>query len=171
MNSDRRRDLPEVISNTSPLQYLHQLGLLDLLPRLAEHITVPPGVIEELEAGHALGLDIPDISVLDWVSIRAPGQSKSQLPIADLGHGETEVLLLGLESAGEVVLILDDAQARKAAKAVGLKFTGTLGVLLDAKRAGLLQVVKPQLDRLDALGFRLARHTRDAVLRLASETI
>lgn len=161
--------MPEVISNTSPLQYLHQLGLLDLLPRLVSNITVPPGVFEELEAGHALGLNLPDISALDWVSIRAPQQNESQLPIADLGPGETDVLLLGLESAGEVVLILDDAQARKAAKAVGLKFTGTLGVLLDAKRVGLLQMVKPQLDRLDTLGFRLARHTRDAVLRLAEE--
>jgi predicted nucleic acid-binding protein len=161
--------LPEVISNTSPLQYLYQLGLLDLLPKLVGQITVPPGVVEELEAGHVLGLDLPDISAVDWIIVRAPGQSKSQLPVADLGPGETEVLLLGLESTGEVVLILDDAQARKAAEAVGLKFTGTLGVLLDAKRAGLLQTIKPELDRLDALGFRLAHHTRDAVLRLAGE--
>lgn len=163
--------MPEVISNTSPLQYLHQLGLLDLLPGLVGNITVPPGVVEELEAGHALGLDLPDISALDWVSIRAPRQSESQLPLADLGRGETEVLQLGLESAEEIVLILDDAQARKAAEAVGLKFTGTLGILLDAKRAGLLQMVKPQLDRLDALGFRLASYTRDAVLRLAGEAV
>lgn len=162
--------MPEVISNTSPLQYLHQLGLLDLLRRLVGYITVPTGVVKELEAGHELGLDLPDISALDWISVRDPEQGGHQLPTMDLGRGETEVLQLGLESTGEVLIILDDAQAREAAKTMGLKFTGTLGVLLDAKRAGLLQAVKPELDRLDQLGFRLASHTRDAVLRLAGET-
>lgn len=121
--------MPEVISNTSPLQYLHQLRLLDLLPRLVCDITLPPGVIEELEAGHA-GLDLPDISALAWISVRDPEQGGHQLPATDLGRGETEVLQLGLESTGEVVIILDDAQAREAAKAMGLKFTGTLGVIV-----------------------------------------
>jgi predicted nucleic acid-binding protein len=50
-----------------------------------------------------------------------------------------------------------------------LKFTGTLGVLLEAKPAGLLTEVKSQLDRLDALGFRVSGETRLAVLRLAGE--
>jgi len=80
-------------------------------------------------------------------------------------------LRLALEAAaGAAVVILDDARAREAAARLGLKFKGTLGVLLDAKRAGLLASVAPQLERLDALGFRLARATREAVLRLAGET-
>jgi predicted nucleic acid-binding protein len=161
--------LPEVISNTSPLQYLHQLGLLDLLPGLVGSITVAPAVVEELEAGRALGLDLPDVPSLNWIIIRSSEQSVELSPAQDLGRGETEALHLAFEATGEVILILDDARAREAAKAMGLKYTGTLGVLLEAKRAGLLQAVKPQLDRLDALGFRLARHTREAVLRLAGE--
>jgi len=57
-----RRALPEVICNTSPLQYLHQIGQLQLLPALAGHITVPPAVLEELAAGQAQGLNLPDLS-------------------------------------------------------------------------------------------------------------
>lgn len=68
-----------------------------------------------------------------------------------------------------MTLLLDDMRAREAAERYGVKFTGTLGVLLEAKRAGLLPEVKPRLDRLDALGFRLARHTRAAALKLAGE--
>jgi len=161
--------LPEVISNTSPLQYLHQLGLLDLLPGLVGSITVPPAVVEELEAGRALGLDLPDVPSLCWIIIRSSERSVELSQAQDLGRGETEVLHLAFEATGEVILILDDARAREAAKVMRLKYTGTLGVLLEAKRAGLLQTVKPQLERLDALGFRLARHTREAVLRLAGE--
>ena len=108
--------MPEVVSNTFPLQYLHQLGLLDLLPRLVGRFTVPQAVVE-----------------------------------------------------GDAVVILDDARVHEAASRLGLKFTGILGVLLDAKSAGLIPAVEPRLDRLDALGFRLAGHTRSVVLRLAGE--
>lgn len=162
--------MPEVICNTSPLQYLHQLGLLDLLPKLVGTITVPPAVVEELEAGRALGVDLPNISSLDWIVIRHTRESEHQLSLPDLGRGETEVLRLASEApADSTILILDDARARETAEAEGLRLIGTLGVLLDAKRAGLLQSVKPQIDRLDALGFRLARHTREAILKLANE--
>ena len=160
--------MPEVISNTSPLQYLYQLGLLDLLPQSVGRITVPQAVVDELEAGRLLGHDLPEVSSLMWVTVRVPASQHVMSP--ELGHGETDVLSLALElSTGEAVVLLDDARAREAAGRLGLKFTGTLGVLLDAKRAGLIPAVEPHLDRLDALGFRLARHTRSAVLRLAGE--
>jgi len=88
----------------------------------------------------------------------------------DLGRGEADVLRLALElPADEAVVILDDAKARAAAGRLGLRFIGTLGVLLNAKRVGLIAAVTPHLDRLDALGFRLAPHTRTAVLNLAGE--
>lgn len=160
--------MPEVISNTSPLQYLHQLGLLDLLPRLVGQVTIPQSVVDELEAGRALGHDLPDVNSLAWVTVRVP--TSQQITSPELGRGETDVLSLALElPAGDTVVILDDAKAREAAGRLGLKFTGTLGVLLDAKRAGLIPAVETYLDRLDALGFRLARQTRSAVLRLAGE--
>jgi predicted nucleic acid-binding protein len=67
------------------------------------------------------------------------------------------------------VLVLDDALARRVAQTLDLKSTGTLGLLLDAKKAGLIPAVKPSLDRLDALRLRLAFHTRNTVLKLAGE--
>jgi predicted nucleic acid-binding protein len=53
---------------------------------------------------------------------------------------------------------------------MGIRLTGTLGVLLDAKRSGLVSAVAPLLDQLQNLRFRLAPNTRDAVLKLAGET-
>lgn len=162
--------MPEVISDTSPLQYLHQLGLLDRLPRLVGRVVVPQAVVDELEAGRALGHDLPDVTALGWVGVRVPASSQQHVASPDLGRGETDVLGLALElPKGGAVVIIDDAKAREAAVRLGLKLTGTLGVLLDAKRAGLIPAVAPHLDRLDALGFRLAPHTRAAVLKLAGE--
>jgi len=79
------------------------------------------------------------------------------------------VLALALETS-DSVCILDDALARQVAKILQLRTTGTLGVLIDAKRAGLISAVRPFLDQLQSLGFRLAPHTRVAVLRLAGES-
>ena len=50
----------EVISNTSPLQYLFQAELLDLLPALYGTIVVPSGVADELAEERTLGVALPD---------------------------------------------------------------------------------------------------------------
>jgi predicted nucleic acid-binding protein len=60
--------LPDFICNTSPLQYLHQLGRLEILSALTGHLIVPVPVIAELEAGRALGCDVPDVRSCPWVS-------------------------------------------------------------------------------------------------------
>ncbi len=63
--------------------------------------------------------------------------------------------MLALE-AREAIVVLDDALARQVAETLGLCLTGTLGLLLDAKRVGLIPKVSPVLDQLQALRFRLA---------------
>jgi len=160
--------LPRVICNTSPLQYLHQIGQLSILPALVGSIIVPPAVIVELDAGIAKGLDLPQPENLNWVKIQAPISAMAVSLITDLGPGESQVLMLALEMP-ESVALLDDALARRVAIARAIPIKGTLGLLLDAKRAGHLSAVKPSLDMLQELGFRLAQQTRDAVLKLAGE--
>jgi len=68
------------------------------------------------------------------------------------------------------VLILDDAIAGRTARMLQLPHTGTLGLLLDAKRAGYIPSVTSALDRLQELGFRVAAGTRSMILELAGET-
>jgi uncharacterized protein len=160
--------LSEIICNTSPLQYLFQIGALELLHSVAGHLIVPPAVLDELKAGKNLGIDLPDASSLDWITIRRPASSAVLPLVGELGPGETEVLMLALESPGAIV-VLDDALARFVAETIGIKITGTLGILRDAKRAGIVPVISPLLDRLQELGFRLAPQTRLAVLRQVGE--
>jgi hypothetical protein len=160
--------LPKVICDTSPLQYLHQLELLHILPALTEGVIVPPEVIRELENGRRVRIELPDLADKDWVTVQSPVSSPALPLVNDLGPGETAALMLALELPATVI-VLDDALARQVAETLKLKLTGTLGLLLDAKRANLLSEVAPVLDQLQSLRFHLARHTRAAVLKLAGE--
>ena len=160
--------MPEVICDVSPIQYLHQAGLLDLLRLRYGTITIPTAVAAELREGRLRGVDLPTFETLEWMRIRQP-VGRLLLPIvADLGAGEREVLALGTENP-EALVILDDGLARRYAHLLNLKLTGTLGVLLKAKEKGLLPFVAPVLERLEALRFRMDAETRQAVLRQAGE--
>lgn len=162
----------EVIVDTSALQYLHQVGLLDLLRRLYGEITVPAAVAQEVSIGKVQGVDLPEIDGYSWMGVRslpsgaariAPGEADP-----DLGAGEREVLALATTRA-DVLVVLDDAAARRHARQMGLTVTGILGVLLRAKREGLIPEVGPIVERLGELGFYLDPKTRVGVLRLAGE--
>lgn len=160
--------MSEFICNTSPFQYLHQIGLLHILPALAGRIIIPQAVVDELAQGRNVGVNLPDPLACEWVTIRHP-VSVSALPlITDLGPGETEVLMLALESQ-DAVSILDDALARRVAESQGIRVIGTLGLLLNAKQAGHVPSIREYVDQLEALRFRLAPQTRMAVLKLAGE--
>ncbi len=159
-----------IICNTSPLQYLHQLGLMNVFRRLTGNIIVPPAVIEEIEEGYLQNIDLPKVSSLSWISIRSP-ISMSALPLVnDLGRGESQVLALALEEK-DAVVIIDDRLAREAALFLKIRLMGTLRILLDAKIAGFIPSVAPLLDKLQALRFNLDPKTRTAVLRLAGEHV
>jgi predicted nucleic acid-binding protein len=160
--------VPEVICDVSPIQYLYQAGLLEPLRLLYGAITIPTAVAAELREGAVRGVDLPAFEALDWIKIRQPA-GRLLLPIvADLGAGEREVLALGTETLDSLV-VLDDALARQYARMLKLRLTGTLGVLLKAKEAGLVPALAPVLERLQHLRFRIDPETRQAVLRLAGE--
>lgn len=67
------------------------------------------------------------------------------------------------------VAVIDDSVAHKRASLLDIPFTGTLGILLDAKKLGLIPKIGPILDELDALQFRLPPKTRQMILGKAKE--
>jgi predicted nucleic acid-binding protein len=157
----------EAVSNTSPLQYLHQADVLDLLPRLYDLVLVPTPVLAELDEGRSRGVALPDVRGLPWVTVVDP-PAPQILPLApDLGPGERSALALA--AIRGLLVILDYALARRHAALLGLRCTGTLGILIQAKRKGHLPAVRPVLDRLESLRFRLDAVTRASALDLAGE--
>ncbi|MDM3846641.1 MAG: DUF3368 domain-containing protein [Aphanizomenon gracile PMC649.10] len=158
-----------VVVNTSPLLYLYQVGCLELLQNLYTRILTPPAVIQELAVGKNQGINVPDINAIEWISI-TPVKSISLIPaVIDLGQGEAEVLALGLENPGSL-LIFDDQLARRMANIYKLKYTGTLGVLVKAKKLGYLSSVASVITMLREQGMWLTDNIINDVLRLAGES-
>ena len=157
-----------IVSNTSPLYYLHQLGCLDVLRDLFGRIHTTPQVLAELEAGNAQGLNIPDISGLGWCVIQDIAVPSFLDLIPDLGKGEASVLALAMEHPGSYVII-DDHLGREVAKAQQMRVTGTLGVLVLAKQSGLVASVGSMVSQLLQSGFHCGRSVVTEILRLAGE--
>lgn len=102
--------MPDVVVDTSVVQYLHQAKLLDLLRTLYGTVTVPYTVASELARGRALGIDLPDLAKLDWMLVE-PKPSSQVLPVTrHLGAGELDAIGVALERPGSL-LLLDDRLA------------------------------------------------------------
>jgi predicted nucleic acid-binding protein len=51
---------------------------------------------------------------------------------------------------------MDDGDARRHAKRLGLRVTGVLGLLVAAKRMNLIPAVRPEIDSLRKSGFHVS---------------
>jgi hypothetical protein len=150
-----------VVADASALIALGWVDQLQLLPALFGRIIVPPAVAAEATyRGSALP---------GWVDMHPLGRPiDARVSAAHLGPGESEVLCLGIELK-DAWLILDDGNARTLAHELRIRVLGTAAVLLQAKRAGFLPLVRPTLDALLARGFRLDRKVYDLILKAAVE--
>jgi predicted nucleic acid-binding protein len=157
-----------VISNTSPLFYLHQIGQLELLRHTYGEIMVSAAVVTELQAGAGKGASVPPLEDLPWMhSVSLPAGAASHFE-PELGRGEAEAIALAVTLPGSL-LIMDDQRGRFTAKALRLRYTGTLGVLIKARRTGRLATLSPVLDQLRAAGMWISPRIVRETLRLAGE--
>jgi predicted nucleic acid-binding protein len=160
--------MPDIIVNTSPLQYLFQLGKIELLHTIYGDILVPFNVKEEIDAGRILQINLPNIENYSWMKIvKSSNIGLISFP-SILGKGEKEGIAVTLERPGST-FILDDMNARKFATVLGIKITGTLGILLKAKEQKYLSSIRPYLDKMIELGFRIHPNTYQSMLELANE--
>ena len=158
-----------VISNTSPLFYLHQIERLGLLQDLYQNLYVPLAVEAELRKGASLGCSTSDLATLFWVHVQSRPSMVLVPLVADLGPGEAEVIALGLANPG-CLLLLDDALGRSVAAKRALTYTGTLGVLIRARKEGLLPNLAAALEDLRQTTMYLSPGLISAVLAEADES-
>lgn len=147
-----------VIADTSCLIVLSKLNLFHLLQQLYTEVVVTPKIADEFVS------PLPE-----WVLIRRPENSEIQKRLENqLDQGEASALALALE-LNDCLLILDDLHGRKVAAALNLEFTGTLGVLVRAKQLGHLPAVKPILDLLKEIKFRISSDVEKFILNQCNE--
>lgn len=155
-----------VVSDSTVLIALSSLGVLEILKRLYERIIIPEAVYKELVRGE--GKPGSEIGSIDWIDVRTLAPQFKKYLEFDLDEGEAETIALSEEIGADLVLV-DDYWARKIAEYKGLKYTGTLGVLLKAKKKGLIKEIKSILNELINRGFWISTELCNAVLKEAGE--
>ena len=159
----------DIICDTTVLLYLGRIGQASLLPSLFDPLYVPEPVLLELDMGRLVRRETIDPRDVGWAEIvPVPQALIDHLPSNRLGRGERAVIAYG-HAYHVAVLGLDDLQARQLAKEMELTIVGTLGVLLRAKRVGLISSIHPLVDAIIAEGFRLDPDLYRDVLKLAGE--
>ncbi len=149
---------------------IQQLPLLN--ERFPEGILIPQAVWREVveQGGERPGAQ--EVRETDWISVQNAAPSGiRQLLLAELDEGEAEAIALAHEVDADVIL-LDERDARQAAKRLGLRSLGTIGVLIWAKKNGRLLNLARVLNTLQIQGkFRISRTLYERALREVGEQL
>lgn len=151
-----------VVSDTSAITALVQIGRESLLGSLYGEVLVPPAVHEELRRTHSV---LPEfvrvVAVIDSGSCR---ELRSELDL-----GEAEAIVLAKEVRVDY-LLMDERRGRRVAVREGLRVIGLLGAILAAKRIGLIPLFRPVVSELEAkAGFRVAVQVKEFLCAQAGE--
>jgi predicted nucleic acid-binding protein len=159
-----------IVSNTSPIINLACIDRLDVLPALFGEIAIPDAVFHEIAVAHPDAPGASDVRTAPWVRRR----SVVNRPLVDslrleLDPGEAEAIACAVEANAKLLLI-DERRGRLVALRLGLATTGLMGVLLLARKKGLIESIRPLLDDLRRVaGFWIGDALYAQVLREAGE--
>lgn len=147
-----------IVSDSSCLILFYKIGEFNLLKEVFGQLFITETVSEEFNK------PLPD-----WVKVSSPDSNfhKEILSIVDLGEATSISLALESES---VLLIIDDLKGRRLAKQMGISITGSLGVLVMAKRKGYIKSVKPIIKAIEQTNFRISDKLINKVLESVDES-
>lgn len=147
----------KVVVNATPLIGFSLINRLTLLPALFEEIIVPRAVYDEVAGQGPDRIGATELADADWIQVEEPSESTTIEPLLlGLDIGELQVLLLARQLQPDWVLI-DERLGRRVARALQLPVKGTVGVLLAAFHANLIDKSEA-LDGVQQLreqGFRI----------------
>jgi uncharacterized protein len=139
-----------VVSDTSPLSNLAIIGRLELLREQFGTVHMPPAVARELDAlRDSAARRLLTRAVHDgWLlTMPLPADAPASEELRGLDPGETEALRLALSIAADRVL-MDEQEGRQCASILGIRTIGVLGVLLSAKKAGVIPSLQAEVHKL-----------------------
>jgi len=160
----------EIVSNSSPIIHLAKIGRLDLLQLLFNTIMIPRAVYMEcvVEGGNRPEVEL--IKNAKWIRvIEVENTNLVKLLKAQIDEGESETIALALETGADLAL-LDDYEAREKGKLFGLQVTGTVGILLKARKEGLIKNLKKEIKNLQLSGFWLREKFIKEILKTVGES-
>lgn len=162
-----------VVSDTSAITNLAAIQHLQLLPQLYEQVIVPEAVYRELGDIEPPVPGTIEVQTAPWLEVRQVINRDAVKRLQDevrLDPGESEAIALSLELKAALLLI-DERRGRAEADRLGIKITGLLGILIEAKRKHLIVAVKPLMDSLIATSdFRVSPALYNQILDLVNES-
>lgn len=165
--------MPAAIADASPLIYLPAISRLSLLDEFFDRVLAPPAVWREVvkqgkgKQGTQAVVEAERGGRIERIGSVAPPALR---PFENqLEPGEVEAIGASLERE-DAVLLIDEHAGRRVADELGLRFTGTVGLLLRAEREGRITDLRPELDRLrEEAGFWIADDLYERVLESTGE--
>lgn len=151
--------MPDIlIPDTSCLIFLDKIGELDIIQKLYKRTIVTKEIAEEY-------ID----PLKNWIEIEEAKEKRYQKVLEQtIDKGEASIVILALETKSSVVSI-DDLKARKVAKTLELRITGTLGIIYKAKKEGLIKSTKEAIEKLKQVDFRISEKLEQEIIRLSGE--
>jgi predicted nucleic acid-binding protein len=145
-----------IVTDSTCLIGLERINLLAILPQLFEPVIVPSAVANEFGGS------------FEWLIVEVPTDESLLTSLRlQIDLGEAETIALAYERASRV--LLDDRQARTAARKLGLRIIGTVGMLVRAKRESIIPDLTAVLDQLEANNFYMSNDLRNEAVRLVGE--
>ncbi|MEH2364568.1 DUF3368 domain-containing protein [Nostoc sp.] len=159
-----------IVSNTSPLSSLAKVDKLSLLENIYGQVNIPQAVYDELtdiRAGEKVNNAIINAN---WIEIQSVTNKQLVKKLEfNLDQGEAEAIILAVELNANQLLI-DERLGRQEANKLGLSLIGVLGMLLIAKKRGLISNVKSVMDDLiTQTTFRVGEQLYYRILKEANE--
>jgi predicted nucleic acid-binding protein len=156
------------VVNASPLICLSRAGLADLLRQAAQTIVVPAAVAREILARGPRDVTAAALASSTWLTQVEDLAIPPGILAWDLGDGESSVLAWALAHPGTRAVI-DDLEGRRCAESLGIPLRGTVGRVLRARRAGLIESARDALERLRRGGMYLSDQICAKVLKEVGE--
>jgi predicted nucleic acid-binding protein len=152
-----------IVSNSTPLIALSKIGKLELLREYFGVIHIPKEVYEEVVTRGKNLFGAMEVKNAEWIKVEEVRNKIAVDSLRDyIDQGEAEAIILAKERNAKLLLI-DDSDGRQIAERLGVKITGTIGILLLATTDKKI-VFKEALDDLVACGFRLGKEEYDKLL-------
>jgi predicted nucleic acid-binding protein len=157
----------KAVSNSSPIICLYKAGLIELLGKIYSSVILPVAFIDEISAGKDGENILSILKSSTWAQI-VETEIIPEVIEWNLGKGEASVISLALKERTLEILI-DDQLANRCAKVYQLKTRITLGILVLAKKNGIIKEVKPILEDLIKSGLWVSESLVRKVLKIAGE--
>ena len=145
-----------VVTNSGPLIALASIGQLDLLRALYLTVLVPDAVWHEVTEAGAGRPGARELPITSWAIKTTLDPPPDRLLTEELGAGEADAIALAVRRKARL-LLMDDRRARRVAElAYGLRVKGVAGIVVAAKRSGLIAAARPLLEMMQARGYYLS---------------